>query len=200
MRRPVTTEMVGGKSPRQRIWESIRSRRVFTVREVWGDMTHNLHICTVKTYIDALVAGGYLTDCGDASYQLAVDVGLEAPRINKRGEPVTMGLAQEQMWGTLHRLGELSVRELAHHASTERVPVSEVAARDYLRNLYKAGYLREIKPGKGAGCTGKQTKYRLICRTGPRPPMVQRCNAIYDPNLHQVVWPTPDALLEAIDG
>ena len=36
------------------------------------------------------------------------------------------------------------------------------------------------------------TRYRLIRNTGPRPPMVQRIDAIYDPNLGAVVWTRQD--------
>lgn len=31
----------------------------------------------------------------------------------------------------------------------------------------------------------------MIAKTGPRPPMVQSADAIYDPNLDKIVWIKP---------
>lgn len=204
-RKPVHLEMAGGKSPRQRIWEVMRRLKGFTLHELRGELPGGIPLATVRSYVKALHAGGHLLWVGEdapagARYELASDKGIEAPRVNKDGKPVTLGLAQEQMWNTLYRLGDMTPRELAHHASTEAVPVNAVAAADYLRNLHRAGYVQETRKGKGTGRGGVQAKYRLVKRTGPRPPMIQRCNAVYDPNLHAVVWPTPDALLGAADG
>lgn len=198
-RKPAPIELSGGKSPRQRIWEMIRKLRVFTVTELRGLLPGPIPLATVRTYVESLHAAGILEQT-PGLYELIDDRGIEAPRVRRDGSPVTMGLAQEQMWNTLHRLGDLSARELAHHASTEAAPVAEIAAKDYLRNLLKAGYVQKVSSGKGLGRGFVQSKYRLIKRTGPRPPMVQRCNAIYDPNLHKVVWPTADAMVETIDG
>jgi hypothetical protein len=203
-RKPVTAEMSGGKSPQQRIWEKIREIREFRIRDLRDRIPGPIPYATVRSYVIRLRAADILCELplefGAGGYQLIDDRGIEAPRVRKDGSLVTQGRAQEQMWNTLYRLGDLNARELAHHASTESVPVAEVAARDYLGMLLKGGYVAVIKPGKSLGRGGIQAKYRLIKRTGPRPPMVRRCNAIYDPNLHQVVWPTADAMVEVIDG
>ena len=98
-------------------------------------------------------------------------------------------MAQEQMWRTLRMMrGDTNARELAAHASTPEVPVSPVAANDYLRNLYRALYVVRTGMGKGTGSGGIQARYPMFRDTGPRPPMVCRAHCIYDPNLGRVTW------------
>lgn len=196
-RKPAHLEFVGGKGPRQRIWDRIRATkgRPFLLVDVQpGDVSH----ATARDYVAALQKAGYValekphTPRTPAIWVLVRDAGVEAPRIRKDGSPVTQGLAQEQMWRTLRTLkSDTNARELAAYASTAEVPVNEGAAKDYLFNLERANYLECTQEGKGRGHGGVQARYRLISNTGPRPPMVQRTDALYDPNLGAVVWIRP---------
>lgn len=200
-RKPAPIELAGGKGLRQRIWDRMRKIQAdgaFSINDLLvGDELHSL--ATAREYLTGLFHAGYLdlsvprTSNRPALYRLVHDIGAEAPRVRKDGTPVTMGLAQEQMWRTLCMLGgDTNARELAAHASTDAVPVRESAAYDYLHKLHKAGYLRQTAAGKGIGRgrggTGVQSRFRLVKNTGPRPPMVCRTHAIYDPNLGRVVW------------
>ena len=104
------------------------------------------------------------------------------------------------MWRTLRMLkGDTNARELAAHASTIAIPVSPIAAGDYLRNLHSAHYLVCTQEGRGIGNTkakgkgggnGIQARYRLKpgSDTGPRAPMICRTNVLYDPNT-QITMP-----------
>lgn len=198
-RKPAHLELVGGKGPRQRVWDLIRVHRAgFELLDVCPG---NVPTDTARTYVKSLERAGIIGPAGDREgtlpchrikrYALLDDRGIEAPRIHRDGTPVTHGLAQEQMWRTLRTLkGDINARELAAHASTPVVPVSAEAAGDYLRNLHLAGYAQCTQPGQ-AGFRGKPARYRLISNTGPRPPMVQRTDAMYDPNLDRVVWIRP---------
>lgn len=199
-RKPVNLELVGGKGLRQRLWDRIRLLdNDFGINEVvvGGESKE-----TARDYLIGLERGGYLEVTQEATrignvftpkrWKLVRDVGAEAPRVKRDGSPVTMGLAQEQMWRTLRTLkGDTNARELAAYASTEQIPVAESAAKDYLANLYNANYLQRTSEGKGRGKGGIQARFRLISNTGPRPPMVQRTDALYDPNLGAVVWIRP---------
>lgn len=198
-RKPITT-YAGGKGPRQMIWEAIRART-----EDWtryqiaraADVEDN----TVNTYMQALLKAGIVEKVSEVrisnvatevTYRLARDEGLEAPRLRRDGSRVTQGLAQEQMWRTLRLLqADTNARELAAHAATNEVPVTESAAQHYLTALNAAGYLKCTRPGKGLGRAGRGllARYRLapICNTGPRPPMICRTKVLYDPNLGEVV-------------
>lgn len=204
-RKPAHIELAGGCGPRQRVWDAIRRRRgaVFDLFDVNpGDVPRE----TVRDYVLSLVRAGYLATVGTLigpydrrCYRLINDAGLEAPRVRRDGTPVTQGLAQEQMWRTLRMLkGDTNARELAAHAGTPEIPVREIAAADYLRNLHLAQYLECTRPGKGTGRGGIQARYRLISNTGPRPPMVCRADAVYDPNLGKTVWVRPVTEEDAI--
>lgn len=214
-RKPAHLELAGGKGLRQRIWDRIRqvpASTPFALRELLcGDEINSE--ATAQEYITGLFHAGYLdlraaavrhgtsTKRRPAYYSLARDAGAEAPRVRKDGMPVTMGLAQEQMWRTLRMLkGDTNARELAAHAATPEIPVRETAANDYLGHLHRAGYLRCIRPGKGTGRGGIQARYQLISNTGPRPPMVCRADAVYDPNLGKTVWVRPVTEEDAIYG
>lgn len=205
-RKPVHLVSAGRKpSGRQAVWNAIRAfRDGFTIRTV--SLATGVHRDTVKTYVHALLAAGYIapdpdeaTDVAQVSrgYTLVKDVGVDAPRLTRDGKPVTQGAGREQMWRTMRMIrGDFSWRDLAIAASTAEVPVSEADALDYCANLAKAGYLAVVAKGKGVGAglgkggTGIPTRYRFIPAkyTGPKPPMVQRVQSIFDPNLGRIVW------------
>lgn len=188
-RKPAHLEYVGGKSPRQRIWEKIRELRAFSLNDLIGSLPGDIDRTTTRTYVKSLVAGGFLSetlpqDAEKGRYALINDNGVEAPRVRQDGSLVTQGRAQENMWRTLRAIHHpVSHHELAGIASTQDHPVNPIAARDYLCNLNHAGYLDK-----------SQGKYRLLptMNTGPRPPMIQRIKQIYDPNLGKVMWTDGD--------
>lgn len=205
-RKPVTLSMVGGKGPRQRIWEAIRRLSAavdagdFTERDIWAatEGRELIELTAIVDYRRCLVAAGVLAQTvkpvkkSPARYRLLRDEGLEAPRLRRNGERVTQGLAQEQMWRTLRMLrGDTNARELAAHASTPAIPVAESAAGAYLRMLDLAGYLDiTAECVRDPQRRSQQARYRLRAdrNTGPRPPMVCRVGAVFDPNEGAVVW------------
>lgn len=212
-RKPVT-QYSGGKGPRQLIWESIRAKGSdeWTAYQIAraADVTDN----TVTTYLQALIKAGIIrlarrkvisNIAAENWYQLAIDEGLDAPRLRRDGSRVTQGLAQEQMWRSLRILpGDINARELAAHATTANAPVTDSAAEHYLGALNSAGYLINTRVGLGLGKTGKGllARYRLnpARNTGPRPPMVCKLKVIYDANENRVVFAPPVTDEDAIYG
>ncbi|WP_427550920.1 hypothetical protein ACQE3D_18270 [Methylomonas sp. MS20] len=180
-RQPAHLEYVGGKSPRQRIWEKIRELKEFGLPRLVRALPGTIHKDTTRTYVTSLAKAGFITlDAETKLYTLTRDNGVEAPKVRKDGTMVNAGSGQENMWRTLRSApNPLGYVDLAYLASTEQTVVAPAAARDYLANLEKAGYL---------ACHAG--KYRLLPEhnTGPRPPMVQRIKQVYDPNLGAVVW------------
>jgi len=207
-RKPASLEIKGGKSPRQRIWEAIRANRDhFTQRElaeVVGGMEG-----AIEDYIKSLLAGKFITVIAEEAvgrlakrrtYRLVRDNGVEAPRVNKRGELVTQGRGTEAMWGTMRRMFsrpscDFNFRELAGFSSTASHAVLEETAKAYVLCLAAAGYLQETKPAV-AGRSAVPARYYLKLDTGPRAPMIQRTRQVFDPNpkYNRVMWIEPKGM------
>lgn len=202
-RKPVHLERIGGKSPRQRIWESIREfagtgEGDFDLARI--ERAVRIDVTTIFSYLRSLALAGVIapTEATQADPQrrqcftLQRDNGSEAPRLDKWGKPVTQGLGNEQMWRTLRLLGDFTPDELAALASTEQVVIAPESAKNYIGHLARAGYLIVVQPARFLGPRkgNLPARYRLhpAHNTGPRPPMIQRSKAVYDPNLDQVVW------------
>lgn len=201
-RQPINLELSGGKSKRQRIWELIRSicGYEFDLADVTpGDINQS----TVRSYVRGLANAGLIEIVREGSeqqraiYMLLRDEGLEAPRVTKQGEKVTQGQGNEAMWGAMQALGSFNTRVLAEMAG-----IKEITVKSYCKMLHHAGYLTVNRKGKGIGAGGISTQYRLLSSkvNGPRPPMIMRLKAVYDPNIHEIVWQqNADHAIEALE-
>lgn len=180
-RKPIS-ELAGGQSPRQRIWAHIRRQEgEFTWKDVTpGDVIRR----TAQPYLDGLLAAGYLASVRDKTrtYTLALDNGIEAPRVQRDGSEVTQGSGNEAMWGVISVLENFDCHTLADLSGAALSTVKQ-----YCRMLEHAGYLTVVTKGKGgrAATTYRTIKHKI---SGPRAPMITRLKAVYDPNLHEIVW------------
>lgn len=189
--------MVGGKSPRQHIWEAIRAVNA-------GPKQLTTYAVARKSGQDDQAVRAYFRDMEragivgkvrnvsrfDAEWTLIKDEGVEAPRVTRHGKVSKYGAGAENIWRALRILGEFSAAEAAAAASVNGVSITENAAHIYLSGLARAGYL--IRSG---GVSGVKTRFRLIPSrySGPKHPIYQRdFNQVYDPNLDQVVWRKAD--------
>lgn len=192
-RKPIT-ELAGGKSPRQRVWETIRAwagtgSGTFTATDL--ARASKIEIEPVREYLKCLVAGGWVGivmqgRIGVKSvYRLEKDNGIEAPRVRRDGSEVIQGSGNEAMWGAISVLGEYDAQTIAD-LSGARLST----AKFYCMFLERAGYLQVIRAGKGKGNGGTPTLWRTVKSriSGPRAPMITSLKAVYDPNLHQVMW------------
>lgn len=175
---------------RQPLWdEMVRFEGApFTITDIF-DETH-VNRRTIRSYLKSLVLAKYLErieppegaqrDESAIRWRIIADpVPFHAPRLNRKGEPVTQGAGVENMWRTMRMMGEFSPRCVAAHATTDLVNVSESTAKAYCTALRKAGFLKvhiKAQPPK------RQAVYRLINNTGPNPPMIQRTQQVFDPN------------------
>lgn len=197
-------EIVGGKSPRQRIWEAMRTLGLntddtFTQQDI--EHISRVDDSIVKDYFKALLKAGFITVlnsevvkgiCKRYHYQLKIDNGIEAPRIDKSGKLIEEGGGNERMWGTIRRLfvnQNFNYRELAAFASTASNVVSDETAKSYVSALYGAGYLECTVPAV-RGQKAKPACYRLMpsMNSGRRAPMIQRTKRVFDPNWNRIVW------------
>jgi hypothetical protein len=170
---------------RQAVWDEIRGCKGKTFSVVDIAKCVRLDPSSTREYIHSLVKAGYLGihtirkfTLGGNLYLLQADCGVDAPRVRKDGTPVTQGIGRKYLWNAMSTLKTFSLLDLTRTASTEIHQVAESEAASYCAALCLAGYLRKQTDGR----------YRLIKRTGPHPPQIQRTKQVYDPNLRAVVW------------
>lgn len=202
MRRPAILERAGALTPRDRIWAAIRA---FGAADTWFSVAEIMVLSeqradTVLSYISGLEKAGFLAiDPLNTErtvlkrrelrcFNLVRDIGVDAPRIDADGKPVTQGIGDEQMWNAMRALkGTFGARELSIAASTERRVVAHATAKRYARYLAYAGYLAVAK--ESAGGRGSERLYRFVRtrNTGPRAPIITRDKSVMDANTGQIV-------------
>jgi hypothetical protein len=195
------TAATGYRTPQDCIWEAVRATRKFTLHEIDGWIAKNckqpVNTFTLKSYLSRLQKGFYISVIDveqlrgiakEHSYELVNDTGIHAPRLTREGMPSTQGLGRENLWRSMKMLKSFDFRDLVKSGSTGAVKISEAEARDYIKHLYKAGYLQQLQ--KVNRQASLPARYRLLPskNTGPRPPMIQRIKRVFDPNLNEVVW------------
>lgn len=98
---------------------------------------------------------------------------------------------RERLWRTMKMLKVFTPNDLAVAASLPDAPVALAEAVHYVHWLAKAGYLVAAVPHSHAG-RGRRTTWRFVKNTGPKPPMILRTKAVWDPNLHAAAFvPAP---------
>lgn len=179
-----------------RYWEVMRELSVrgsWTIRDVHGRCNGDRR--EVGDYVRRLVKAGYVQAVGEAPgsgtpavlYTLSKG-GQEPPRVREDGTecPPTR---RENMWRAMRMIKAFTLADLVAAASTEEVMISAEDAKDYVRYLTRAKYLRRIP--------GRLVVWRIINDTGPLPPQVQRVRQVWDPNLRQIMWSSAESGGEA---
>tara|TARA_R110002049_G_scaffold73362_2_gene189749 strand:+ start:11659 stop:12270 length:612 start_codon:yes stop_codon:yes gene_type:complete len=192
MSRISVSEAATSREPqgRQPLWDEMVkfNGTPFTITNVF-DQTHvNRH--TIRSYLKALTLANYveriepetgaIREEAAIKFRVIVDPApYHAPRLNRNGKPVSQGGGVENMWRTMRMIGEFSPRDIAVHATTDIVSVTDTTAKAYCTKLLKAGFLKVVSKAKPPT---KQAVYRLVRNTGPKPPIIQRTQQVFDPN------------------
>lgn len=201
-KRPAHLSMAGGLLPRQRMWQVIRTLSKSQVALT----TYNVSRRSgeddeaVRDYLRALAKAGIVQQIKakgrDALWELILDEGAEAPRVNRNGDRQPPD-AVECIWRSLRILGALNAAEAAEQAEAGGASITEGAARIYLQGLALAGYVT-----REGGTPGNPARYRMNPGrdSGPLHPIYQRSTyeQVYDPNLDRVVWAKGQTGLEAL--
>lgn len=176
----------------QSYWEIIRELKRFCVADV--DARCNVDHRTIRDYVRRLEKAGFVRRIGvddrnRAIFDLAKDR-PDAPRLRRDGTPAREeGRGQDQMWRAMKMLTAFTPQDIAVHASTPECTVRLETAKQYLKHLFRAGYLKVVRPARPT--TGGQAVYRLIpaMNTGPLAPEIQRTDWVWDPNRKAVMGP-----------
>ncbi|WP_051340938.1 hypothetical protein [Azospirillum halopraeferens] len=166
------------------VWQVIRELRTVTLGGLLERVEADRR--TVSGYLERLERGGFIARGVDGAWSLTVDQ-ADTPRLRPDGTPAReVGRGQENLWRSMKMLDRFSADDLARAASTPDVRVSAAAAASYAHRLHRAGYLTVEQPA-ARGRRGKAV-YSLDPRmnTGPRAPMVQATDFIFDPNTRRV--------------
>ena len=199
-RKPADMRLAG----RDAVWAAIRRLRTFDVPKL--ERETRVPQDTIRSYLQGLAAAGFITTAEKRQqrngrgvplfqaneYRLLRDVGIDAPRVTRKGEPVKQGLARERTWTAMRALKEFDYRDIVATASTATFKLSDVDVRSYLKHLLAAGYLRVIAEAKPPH---SPARYRLLPprNTGPKAPQVQSIKQVFDPNLGRVVYREDEA-------
>jgi len=207
-RKPVELISAAGYiTPQDAVWKAIRELKKFSIdtleRNISKKAVEEINSSTVESYITRLRRGGYIEIIDKEKgrykgvttrfiYKLINDTGVRAPRLKKDGTASTQGRGRENMWRAMKMLNTFNRVELCEVASVNGVVVKEASAIDYITHLHKAGYLRRVNKCNCA--LGEKARYQLLKskNTGALPPMIQRTNQVFDPNINAVVWRQSD--------
>lgn len=198
MRKLARLERAGALTPRDRLWAAMRDFGVgntFSVAEIM--LLSEQRADTALSYVKGLQLAGYLEYFAPRPnnrprrelqwFRLVRDVGVEAPRVDANGKPVTQGIGGEQMWNAMRAIkGAFGARELSIAASTEAHVVAYETAKRYARALAQAGYLAVVRESKGG--RGAEQLYRFIKsrNTGPRAPLITSERQVIDGNTGEI--------------
>ncbi|KPA90631.1 hypothetical protein PF66_02692 [Pseudomonas asplenii] len=190
--------LIGGKEPRQFMWEAVRdNRNGFTANAIAriSGQTEG----SVKTYIRALNKAALIElvdgegEFGDHRWRLVRDEGAEHPRVNVAGKRTNHGAGLENLWRTLRIMGgEMTAAQAAEMASVGEVKVAQAYALNYFWSLARAGYLiKSDTEGQGPATFRLKPEFS----SGPRHPIIQRTTSmqVFDPNLNRVTFSSVEA-------
>ena len=202
---------VPAPTDRERVWAAIRELRNFTSFDIALKTRLPRRGGVIPEYLKGLERAGFLrvvsggregdppvADAGGTEgaalrperkrgapnhYELARDVGVEAPRVNKQGG-ILAPSGRTRMWKAMRILGSFTARELALVASLPDSPVAVAEAEYYCNWLCKGGYLRGSE-SKDFG--GRRWTFIPAMNSGPKAPQILRVKKLYDPNRNAVV-------------
>ena len=191
----------GYLKPQDAIWATVRKLKIFTQKDIDirlnQDGVKGINSDTLRSYIKRLEKGGYVKIISSEminnlakrlTYELINDVGVHSPRITKDGKISLQGRGRENLWRSMKVLKTFDYVELTEAACTDEVTVKEGEAKDYVKHLFKAGYLIQVADHNPK--TGTKSRYQLLKskNTGALPPVIQRTKRVFDQNLREVVW------------
>ena len=176
------------RDAREQVWDILRQGKGVTTTEICEQVTR-ANRKQIESWLKGWIAGGYVKVIGlKRPYQNIIirDIGQEPPRVDRCGKSVAMPL-NESVWRSMRIQKTFNARQLV--ASTAAA-LHINTVRTYLRQLARAGYLKEVCVEQGL-----LTTYQLMENTGCKPPQILKNKCVYDANLGIIVY-DPKPLLK----
>lgn len=155
------------------VWMTARKLHSFTIPELC--LATGVAEATVRHMVTRWAERKYLT--GDSKTR-------DQRFVVKDKTPQAFGPRDKRIWQTMRSMGVFTARDVAVWSSVDGDEVSHEAAHRYIQHLLGAGYLRvreTARPGV------RPARFQLIINSGPKPPVLKRIQAIYDPNTGEII-------------
>ena len=194
-----TLAPTGVLSTREKLWRAMRELKSFRVPDLARRAGVDRSKYNVGDYLRGLLNAGIVTvleaprKIGEpATYVLAKDMGVDAPRVRRDGTLLAEP-AQQAMWRAMRVLREFAPRDLVANAAMAGIALKRHTAATYCTWLARGGYLRSPKK--------RGEPYRLVKDTGPRAPQILHLKQLFDANTGKIMaGQTLEEALDAAEG
>lgn len=179
------------RSDYEKLWDMLRhAEDGIIVRDVPRTIP-SISYDKAKAWLAALDSAGYVSrkqikltrKLPTYRYTLIRDIGQEPPRIDSKGAARGQSM-NEVVWRTARILKTFNANQIIASGNTPDMVLKPSGVRQYLRQLYLAGYLQL----RVAGQAKQLAVYQLLHDTGPKAPQVKRGKKVYDGNLDMIVY------------
>lgn len=188
-RKPIELELVGLRTPRERMWAAMKTLVEFNASEI-EDRSHPITRNSVCEYITGLVEAGFVEQLlsngqrgGSNKFAAArykvIKFAAITPTLGRGGVTSSPNIGQLAMWRAMKVRKVFDACQIATDASQGDTTVSLGTAKTYFKRLHAAGYLSVHKAAHNGGGL---TVYRLAKDTGPLPPAITRAQIVFDRN------------------
>lgn len=204
-RKPIELELVGLRTPRERMWAAMKTLVEFNATEI-EDRAHPITRNSACEYIGCLVEAGYVKQLQangqrEGSHKFAaarykvIKFAAITPTFGKAAQP---NIGQLAMWRAMKIRRTFDAQQIANDASQGGVNCELGTAKTYCKRLRAAGYLAEHKKAHNGGGL---TVYRLAKDTGPLPPAITRTQIVFDRNSGEMTpLQTAQEVCDALDA
>jgi hypothetical protein len=154
-------------------WEAVWTRNEFTSKQL--RLAYPMSAAVAQAIIRRWLAAGQITFLRRGEYgqhYYAPVAGASLP------PDLTGRTPADNMWTAMRRQKSYTVTDIAAHATTEAVPVTTEMARDYIRSLMTAGFVRALR----LATAEQEALYVTTKKSLIKAPVVRRIRVVEDPN------------------
>ncbi|WP_199508595.1 MULTISPECIES: hypothetical protein [unclassified Psychrobacter] len=179
------------RSDYEKLWDMLRTAEDGVIISDVARTIPTINYDKAKAWLSALMCAGYVSreqikltrKLPTYRYLLTRDIGQTPPRIDAKGAPKPVSVG-EAVWRTIRIIKTFNANQVIASGSTPERPLNSASVRQYLKELYNAGYLQI----RQAGQAKQLAVYQLLHNTGPKAPEIQRGKKVYDANLGMIVY------------
>lgn len=156
-----------------RAWDAVKARETMTTKQL--RLAYPMTVRESEEIVRRWVKEGRITfversETGWRYYAIRADF---APPVEDRGRS-----PEDNMWLSMRKLRSYSVADIVFQANSADAPVTEAMARDYIRALLAAKFIRVLRKASD----NLPALYVTSKKKSVRAPILRRVRVIEDPN------------------